>query len=70
MKWESGELVGAFADLVKKFGPDVEPFINIGKLWEREDLLSSWRSRSENHIQQTYLPGFEFQDIRHFRWHL
>jgi len=61
--------IEAFRRLLQEFGSAAEPYINIMEFWKDPDLLNSWRSTHEKHIQQEYLPGFHFESIKHFRWH-
>jgi hypothetical protein len=63
------EITQAFMSMIRHFGSEVEPFINIDEFWSRDEYIDYWRIQLEKHISEAYLPGFEFESRKHFMWH-
>jgi hypothetical protein len=66
---ENSELLSAFSELYRRFGPPAEPYINIDAFWNRPGMLDDWRLQLEKYISAQYLPGFKFESDKHFKWH-
>ena len=67
---ESTRLINALRVFHESLGDDVFSYLNMKSILKNRPLLERLRTNIEQSISHDYLPGFQFQNLGKFSWHL